>query len=40
VSEESQSRDHYQLMTIGVIRRMVLLVVFQVRDDLHSENMF
>ena len=26
-------------MTIGVIRRMLLSVVSQVRDDLHSENM-
>jgi hypothetical protein len=37
--EEGQSRDHHQLMTIGVIRRTLLLVVSQVRDDLHSENM-
>jgi hypothetical protein len=25
VKEDSQSRDHHELMTIGVIRRMVLL---------------
>lgn len=40
MKEEGQSRDHQQLMTIGVIRRTVLLAVSQVRENLHSENIF